>query len=80
MNWIIGSSPATLSLPIHCFIDSDLVYISFRDYSKELIGIVRFIPLKSNENKLLTCILDYEDAFVNVTDLLYEKNNDVWKH
>jgi 2-polyprenyl-3-methyl-5-hydroxy-6-metoxy-1,4-benzoquinol methylase len=52
---------------------------SFRDYSNELIGIERIIPVKSDETKILTCILDYEKEFVNVTDLLYERTDNVWK-
>ena len=53
--------------------------LSFRDYSTKLTGIDRFIPVKSDGNKILTCILDYEDEFVNVTDLLHERINDFWK-
>jgi SAM-dependent methyltransferase len=53
--------------------------LSFRDYSTKFTGIDRFIPVKSDDNKILTCILDYEDEFVNVTDLLHERTNDVWK-
>ena len=56
------------------------VILSFRDYSKELTGTDRFIPVRSDNTKILTCILDYEEESVNVTDLLYEKINDVWKH
>jgi ubiquinone/menaquinone biosynthesis C-methylase UbiE len=53
--------------------------LSFRDYSTKLTGIDRFIPVKSDDNKILTCILDYEDEFVNVTDLLHERTDNVWK-
>ncbi len=53
--------------------------LSFRDYSNKLTGLDRIIPVKSDDNKILTCILDYEDEYVNVTDLLYEKTNNVWK-
>lgn len=52
--------------------------LSFRDYSKELKDTQRFIPVKSDDNKILTCILEYENEFVNVTDLLYQKTNNVW--
>ncbi len=55
------------------------VILSFRDYSAELTGTERFILVKSDENKILTCILDYEDEFVNVTDLFYERTDTVWK-
>lgn len=53
--------------------------LSFRDYSNELKGTDRFIPVKSDETKILTCVLDFEDEFVNVTDLLHEKTGTVWK-
>lgn len=52
---------------------------SFRDYSNELTGTDRIILVKSDETKILTCILEYEKEFVNVTDLLHEKTNNVWK-
>lgn len=52
--------------------------LSFRDYSNKLTGIERFIPVKSDDTKILTCILDYEDNYVNVTDLLHEKVNGAW--
>lgn len=54
------------------------IIFSFRDYSNPLEGIERFIPVKSDENKILTCVLDYEDDYVNVTDLLYEKTEGKW--
>jgi SAM-dependent methyltransferase len=53
--------------------------LTFRDYYTALTGNDRFIPVKSDENKILTCILDYETDFVNVTDLLHERNKDGWK-
>ncbi len=52
--------------------------LSFRDYSNSLSDTDRFIPVKSDDTKILTCILDYEDEYVNVTDLLYEKTNNGW--
>jgi hypothetical protein len=38
----------------------------------------RFIPVKSDENRILTCILDYETEKVKVTDLLLEKTKNGW--
>jgi len=52
--------------------------LSFRDYSNELSGNDRFIPVKSDETKILTCILDYDKETVIVTDLLYEKEETGW--
>src|SRR5690606_36022030 len=55
------------------------VIFSFRDYSTPLTGTDRFIPVKSDSDRILTCILDYGIDFVNVTDLLYERTNDGWE-
>jgi hypothetical protein len=60
-------------------IDDGKLIISFRDYSHELVGIKRFIPVKSDETRILTCVLDYSKEYVTVTDLLYEKENNTWK-
>lgn len=53
--------------------------LSFRDYSKPLQDQERFIPVKSDENRIHTCILDYADEAVSVTDLLYERVKGNWE-
>jgi hypothetical protein len=53
--------------------------ISFRDYTSELTGDARFIPVKSDETRILTCFLEYFPGRVQVTDLLYEKEANGWK-
>ncbi len=53
--------------------------LSFRDYSKPLTGNERFIPVKSDDTRILTCCLDYEDERVRVTDILYEKQASGWQ-
>jgi len=59
--------------------NSGRLILSFRDYSTELTGIDRFIPVKCDSDKILTCVLDYEDEHVQVTDLLHERTDDTWK-
>jgi len=54
------------------------VIFSFRDYSVPLEGIRRFIPVKSDETRILTCVLEYEKGFVTVTDLLQERVGLEW--
>jgi 2-polyprenyl-3-methyl-5-hydroxy-6-metoxy-1,4-benzoquinol methylase len=54
------------------------ILLSFRDYTTELTGDSRFIPVKSDETKILTCILDYDKETVRVTDLLNEKTETGW--
>lgn len=54
--------------------------LSFRDYSMEAVGSKKIIPVKSDDRRILTCILDVEIQSVVVTDLLYEKNAAGWTH
>lgn len=53
--------------------------LSFRDYSQELLDTNRFIPVKSDENRILTCFLEYFPSYIRVTDILHEKNNCLWE-
>ena len=38
----------------------------------------RFIPVRSNENTIFTCFLEFEKENVKVHDIIYEKNKDQW--
>ncbi len=53
--------------------------LSFRDYSKELVGNDRFIPVRSDANKILTCFLEYGKNYIQVTDILQTNENGIWK-
>ena len=35
--------------------------------------------MKSDADRILTCVLDYESELVTVTDLLYERTDTGWK-
>ena len=52
--------------------------LTFRNYTNELNDQQRFIPVKSAEDRILTCVLEYEAEKVKVTDLLHEKTNGEW--
>jgi 2-polyprenyl-3-methyl-5-hydroxy-6-metoxy-1,4-benzoquinol methylase len=52
--------------------------LSFRDYSYALTDTARFIPVKSDDDKILTCVLDFTIDSVLVTDLLHVKQNNQW--
>lgn len=52
--------------------------LSFRDYSLALTGDDRFLQVKSDDSRILTCVLEYETDYVRVTDLLYEKSDAGW--
>lgn len=55
------------------------IILSFRDCFQELKGNDRFIEVKSDKDRILTCFLEYDHHYVNVTDILYERVNDVWE-
>ncbi len=58
--------------------DKGHLILTFRDYSNSLDDQQRFIPVKSSPGRILTCILEYGDDKVKVTDLLHEKTNGQW--
>ncbi|MGA2708871.1 MAG: class I SAM-dependent methyltransferase [Steroidobacteraceae bacterium] len=53
---------------------------TFRDYvSKTLQGDERFIPVRSDDNRILTCFLEYGKDRVTVHDLLHEREQGRWR-
>ena len=62
----------------HTLCDGGKFIVSFRNYTEELTGNQRFIPVKSDEDRILTCILEYEAERVTVTDLFHEKTGQGW--
>lgn len=53
--------------------------LSFRSLAAELTGEKRFIPVKSDNNRILTCFLEYFPEHVMVSDLLYENISGKWE-
>jgi hypothetical protein len=53
--------------------------VSFRDYTVPLVGDQRFIPVRSDEARILTCFLEYEAETVLVHDILHERTTDGWQ-
>ena len=52
--------------------------MTFRDLTFELKDLDRFVAVKSDENIIFTCFLEYESETVKVHDLVYRKNNGHW--
>jgi len=53
--------------------------LTFRDYvSAELRGDARFISVRSDDNRILTCFLEYSNATVQVHDVLHERVAGQW--
>ena len=53
--------------------------ITFRDLTHELKESERFIPVRSGENTIFTCFLEYESETVKVHDIVYRKIDGKWK-
>ena len=58
--------------------DNAVFVVSFRDLTRELTDEQRFIPVRSDDNRILTCLLEYFPDFVKVTDILHERINHEW--
>jgi SAM-dependent methyltransferase len=53
--------------------------ITYRDLTAELKGAERFIPVRADENTIMTCFLEYEDPeYVTVHDLVHTRENKSW--
>ncbi|HEX3912129.1 MAG TPA: methyltransferase domain-containing protein [Steroidobacteraceae bacterium] len=53
---------------------------TFRDYAaRSLEGDQRFIPVRADEKRILTCFLDYGEDQVTVYDLLHERQDGRWQ-
>lgn len=55
------------------------ILLSFRDQSSALSGSQQSFPVKTDENRRLTCQLEFEEEMIRVTDILEEKSGDDWK-
>lgn len=56
------------------------IVLTFRDLAtNELNGSQRFIPVRSEPDRIFTCFLDYRSGHVEVNDLLYVRSGDAWK-
>jgi SAM-dependent methyltransferase len=52
---------------------------TFRDYTQALAGNGRFIPVKSDADRILTCFLEYAVHHVDVHDMLHERDGEAWR-
>lgn len=50
--------------------------LSLRDLSGHLAGSDRFVPVRADDSRILTCFLEDEDTHVRVHDLVHERGAD----
>ena len=58
--------------------DKGYLILGFRDLTIELKNLDRFIPVRSDPEKIFICFLEYEKNFVKVHDIIHEKTGDRW--
>ena len=51
---------------------------TFRDYSAPATGDRRFIPVRSDSDRILTCFLEEEHDHINVHDIIHERDRTQW--
>jgi 2-polyprenyl-3-methyl-5-hydroxy-6-metoxy-1,4-benzoquinol methylase len=57
-----------------------LFVATFRDYvSAPLCGDSRFIAVRSDAERILTCFLEYADSTVTVHDVLHQREEGAWR-
>lgn len=47
--------------------------VAFRDFTTELVGGARFIPVRGDERTVFTCFLEYEGDHVRVYDVIHRR-------
>ncbi len=52
--------------------------LEFRDYTAELRGVDRAIPVRLDEDRIMVTFLEYEPPHVNVHDLVFLKRAGGW--
>jgi SAM-dependent methyltransferase len=52
---------------------------TFRDYTSPLVGDGRFILVRGDNDRILTCFLEYSAEYVTVHDVLHERNSSTWQ-
>jgi protein-L-isoaspartate O-methyltransferase len=72
LNELIAGSYSALA-------DGGKMYLSFRDYSRELKDTDRFIPVKQDETRIFTCFLEFLNDRVRVTDILLHNVAGRWE-
>lgn len=67
-----------VSLSARLLIEGGKLVVSYRDLAEERHGIDRFLLVKADDNRALTCFLEYSPKYVTVHDILTENVSGQW--
>jgi len=62
-----------------CLLPGGKFIATFRDYTSPPAGAARFIPVRADDDRLLTCFIESAGEFVRVHDLLQQRTGSGWK-
>jgi 2-polyprenyl-3-methyl-5-hydroxy-6-metoxy-1,4-benzoquinol methylase len=69
----------TLLAKVHATLEpGGKLIVTFRDLSRELTGLDRFLSVRSDDRTILTCFLEFEPETVKVHDLVHRKQASGW--
>ncbi|MES2949670.1 MAG: class I SAM-dependent methyltransferase [Pseudomonadota bacterium] len=75
----VGDVERLMEQACHALLPGGQFVMTFRDYTAPLVGVQRFIPVRSDDTRILTCFLEYEEGGVLVHDILHERTADGWQ-
>jgi ubiquinone/menaquinone biosynthesis C-methylase UbiE len=55
-----------------------LLALTFRDLSLERSGLDRFLPIRADADRIMTCVLEFETEHVVINDLIYVREHKNW--
>lgn len=55
-----------------------LLVLTFRDLSVGREGLERFLPIRADADRIMTCVLEFETDHVVINDLIYEREGESW--
>jgi SAM-dependent methyltransferase len=55
-----------------------ILALTFRDLSIERSGLDRFLPIRADADRIMTCVLEFETDHVVINDLIYVREGANW--
>jgi ubiquinone/menaquinone biosynthesis C-methylase UbiE len=55
-----------------------ILALTFRDLSVEREGLDRFLPIRADSDRIMTCVLEFESDHVVINDLIYVREGESW--
>ena len=59
-------------------VSGGFLVLTFRDLSIELRGLDRILPVHADDDRIMTCVLEYEDDAVIVNDIIHVREGSGW--